>query len=134
MQSINIALDFVKNKNKNLRMFNDTITQNTPLKTPSKVKQSRPASGNAKGLSKTTPAKAQQSMAETRTKHNLDRQVSMQVRMEKARTVFEDDADQRDLSPSQRERFIDEEVKAYQKPEMIRQAIKMVKTGADAQK
>ena len=64
-------------------------------------------------MRKSTPSKVKQSTQMDRTQKTLRSQVSMNDRMQKARLVFEDDADQRDLSPSQRERYVDEEVKAY---------------------
>ena len=67
------------------------------------------------------------SLTETRLKHNLDRQISMQDRFDKVRAVAQIEAEERDMSPSQRDRYVDEEIREYQKPELIRQAIKRVK-------
>ena len=57
----------------------------------------------------------------------------MNDRMQKVRQVVGSEAP-RDLSPSQRDRFINDEIRQYQKPELIRQAIKNVKNNAEAQK
>lgn len=79
-----------------------------------------------------TPSKKlNQTPHEKRVRQSLDRQVSMQDRMQTIRKVMDDEAP-RDLSPSQREHIISEEIKEYQKPELIRQAIKNVKNNADA--
>ena len=57
----------------------------------------------------------------------------MQQRLESLTMTASKNAEERDLSPSQRDRFVAEAVDEYKKPEMIRQAIKMVKTQADVQ-
>ena len=51
----------------------------------------------------------------------------MKQRFDKVRAVAEIEAEERDMSPSQRDRYIDDEIREYQKPELIRQAIKRVK-------
>ena len=50
--------------------------------------------------------------------------------MADVRVSLEQDVGGRDLSPSQRERYLDAEITEYQKPEIIRQAIKLVKSAA----
>ena len=71
---------------------------------------------------------------EARIKHTLDRQVSMQQRFDKVRAVAEIEAEEREMSPSQRDRYVAEEIAEYQKPEIIRQALKRVKQSADEQR
>ena len=58
----------------------------------------------------------------------------MKQRFDKVRAVAEVEADEREMSPSQRDRYIDDEIREYQKPELIRQAIKRVKQSADEQR
>ena len=76
--------------------------------------------------------KVKQTPHEARLEHTLQKQISLNNRTEQLRQSAAEDA--RDLSPSQREQYINEEIRQYQKPEMIRQAIKTVKKSADQQK
>ena len=50
--------------------------------------------------------------------------------MADVRESLEQDVGGRELSPSQRERYLDAEISEYQKPEIIRQAIKLVRQSA----
>ena len=58
----------------------------------------------------------------------------MQQRFDKVRAVAEIEAEEREMSPSQRDRYVAEEIAEYQKPEIIRQALKRVKQSADEQR
>jgi hypothetical protein len=76
--------------------------------------------------------KVKQTPHEKRMRTSIDRQVSMLTRSERIKALAEGDIEGReDLSPSQRDRYVADEVAEYQKPEIIRQAIKMVKSNAN---
>ena len=77
--------------------------------------------------------KVKQTPHEARIRQSLDRQVSMQDRLSKVRQVVDAEAPE-DMTASERQYYVTEEIKAYQKPELIRQAIKNVKNNADAQR
>lgn len=69
---------------------------------------------------------------EARLKYHYERQVSQVNRVAEVRRSCErklDDEGQ-DLSPSQRAKYVEEEVWQYEKPEIIRRAVKNVRDHA----
>ena len=76
--------------------------------------------------------KTPKTVHEARLKYNFERQVSLINRVEQVRkSAAKKIASNENLSPSQRDRIIEEEVESYKKPEIIRRAVKSVRDRAN---